>query len=187
MLAQSEVEISTQISESNMEDDIEVPILDESDGIGFTTRVIMQYLLYDSVSIEDELSKAADQGMQERRAENVNVNSIEDKKTESSSESETESKYPDTHIKIQHFGGVRWVQLIICFRNTYFKSVFDRRQILTEPLRANDIDDEEENIIYLGDNKPVVLKPSQNKGRSRGPSESSNRDRGSNSKSQKCK
>lgn len=32
MLAQSEVETSTQISESGMEDDIEVPILDESDG-----------------------------------------------------------------------------------------------------------------------------------------------------------
>lgn len=49
--------------------------------------------------------------MQERRHdENVDVNSIEDKldeRNESSSESETESKYPNTHIKIQRFGGVR--------------------------------------------------------------------------------
>lgn len=37
VLAQSDVEINTQISESNMEDDIEVPILDESDGRVYQT------------------------------------------------------------------------------------------------------------------------------------------------------
>lgn len=76
------------------------------------------------------------------------------------------------------------MQFIFCFRNTCIV-VFHCRQILTQALRANDINDEEENVIYLGDNKPVVLKPTQNRGSNRGPSESSDRDR--NSKSQKCK
>lgn len=36
---------------------------------------------------------------------------------------------------------------------------------------------DEENVIYLGDDKPIVLKPTQNKGRSRGASESSYKDK----------
>ncbi|GLV42259.1 Caliban [Carabus blaptoides fortunei] len=64
-------------------------------------------------------------------------------------------RFPDTHIKIQHFEGTKI-------------------NVLTEPNtpQIDDNDSDSEKVIFLGDDKPVILKPS---GRSRGPSESKNK------------
>ncbi|XP_001813943.2 ribosome quality control complex subunit NEMF homolog [Tribolium castaneum] len=75
---------------------------------------------------------------------------IENEENSSSSEDEESSKFPDTQIKIQHFEGTKI-------------------NILTEPVIRNDETDENETVVYLGDNKPVVVKPNQ---RSRNTSES---------------
>lgn len=51
---------------------------------------------------------------------------------------------------------------------------FCRINVLTEPNtpQIDDNDSDSERVIFLGDDKPVILKPS---GRSRGPSESKNK------------
>ncbi|XP_050305733.1 ribosome quality control complex subunit NEMF homolog [Anthonomus grandis grandis] len=123
VLTQGEEEVR-QESESGKDDDVEVPILDESD--------------------EDDLNRNEPQTTTEEKPEDTK---------EDSTDSEDDSKFPDTQIKIQHFGGTR--------------------QILTEPAIKEEQTREDENVIYLGDDKPIVLKPNENKGRSRGASESS--------------
>lgn len=54
--------------------------------------------------------------------------------------SEEDVKYPDTHIKIQHFQGTKI-------------------SIVTEPIIENDEGENSENVVYLGDDKPVVINP----------------------------
>ncbi|XP_018579710.1 nuclear export mediator factor NEMF homolog [Anoplophora glabripennis] len=74
-----------------------------------------------------------------------------EKEGDDSSDSDETPKFPDTQIKIQHFDGTKI-------------------NILTEP--SNNIEEiKNEDVIYLGDEKPVILKPNQ-KNRSRGNSES---------------
>lgn len=132
-----EAELNRQESEISKDEDVEVEILDESD--------------------EEKVTKEETDISNNDNPEDIKIEESEENKVnnDSSSDSEDESKFPDTHIKIQHFGGTK--------------------HILTEPVIKEEENVDEENVIYLGDNKPIVLKPSQNKPRSRGSSESSNK------------
>ncbi|CAH0550689.1 unnamed protein product [Brassicogethes aeneus] len=109
-------------------DEVEVDIIDESDE-------------------DKEAEKGED--LKEKKEET-------NKDNDSFTESEEESKFPDTQIKIQRFPGTKV-------------------NIVTDPVIKEEEHEDQENIIYLGDDKPIVLKPTlraQNS-RSRGVSESS--------------
>ncbi|CAH1126558.1 unnamed protein product [Ceutorhynchus assimilis] len=140
ILAAEDDALSVQGGEASKDDDVEVPILDESD---------------------EEAEKQENEVIDEDQKLDEKIDRIEledlEEKNEHSSDSEEESKFPDTHIKIQHFGGTR--------------------HILAEPVIKEEETIDEENIIYLGDDKPILLKPNQNKSRSRGASESSYKDK----------
>ncbi|KAL1514040.1 hypothetical protein ABEB36_003364 [Hypothenemus hampei] len=133
-------ETLSEISENDLgkDDDIEVPVLDESDE--------------DEMKIKEQLEQEEEQGKDDM---NIKSDKPNLSKQELIQEDKQEiSEFPDTQIKIQHFGGTR--------------------QLLIEPVMTTIETENEENVIYLGDDKPVILKPQkQNKGRSRGASESS--------------
>ncbi|KAJ8940304.1 hypothetical protein NQ314_010751 [Rhamnusium bicolor] len=76
--------------------------------------------------------------------------------THESDSDEEDIKFPDTHIKIQHFTGTKI-------------------NILTEPSDNIEQSENEEHVIYLGDDKPVILKPIQTNSRSIGNIESKNK------------
>ncbi|XP_066262814.1 ribosome quality control complex subunit NEMF homolog [Euwallacea similis] len=146
--------VSIQDNESGKDEDVEVPVLDESDE--------------DEIKKDGEIYKKSNENLTDKNV--VESGNIEEKTDEapqeessSGSENEEDSRFPDTHIKIHHFGGTR--------------------QILTEPVVKDQKQQDEDNIIFLGDDKPVILKPNQSKAKSRGVSESSNKDRSN--KSQK--
>ncbi|XP_066142754.1 ribosome quality control complex subunit NEMF homolog [Euwallacea fornicatus] len=146
--------VSIQDSELGKEEDVEVPVLDESDE--------------DEINKDGEIDKKNIENLTDKNI--VESGNIEEKtdgavqeESSSGSEDEENSRFPDTHIKIQHSGGTK--------------------QILTEPVVKDQKQQDEDNIIFLGDDKPVILKPNQTKARSRGVSESSNKDRSN--KSQK--
>ncbi|KAJ3648826.1 hypothetical protein Zmor_020598 [Zophobas morio] len=114
---------------------------------------------------EEEVEIPDDSGDEENKEETTNTlqEDIEKENTnnDSSSENEEESKFPDTHIRIQHFEGTKI-------------------NILTEPvINENEEVDENETVVYLGDNKPVLVKPNQ---RSRGNSESKTKQQKTDSK-----
>ncbi|KAJ8925872.1 hypothetical protein NQ315_009724 [Exocentrus adspersus] len=88
-----------------------------------------------------------------------------------SSDSDAGPKFPDTHIKIQHVGGTKI-------------------NILTKPSTKIEENKNEDDVIYLGDGKPVVLKPSQKSRRNKSKEEikqQSQSKRGQKSKLKKIK
>jgi predicted ribosome quality control (RQC) complex YloA/Tae2 family protein len=101
---------------------------------------------------EEEVEIPDESDDEETKDEPTNTLDIEKENTKniSSSDDEEDSKFPDTHIKIQHFEGTKI-------------------NILTEPVITNDEENNSETVVYLGDNNPVVIKPHQ---RIRGNSES---------------
>ncbi|KAH1014684.1 hypothetical protein HUJ05_012526 [Dendroctonus ponderosae] len=136
VIVQEADDLSTIESESGKDDDVEVPILDESD--------------------EDEMNKEEQAEGSDSKEPADGILSEDDENKDEPSDSEDESNFPATHIKIQHFGGTR--------------------QIVTEPVFKRNEKNDDENVIYLGDDKPIILNPSMSKGRSRGSSESSYKD-----------
>lgn len=68
---------------------------------------------------------------------------VKTEKVEKSEDSTDEDvKYPDTHIKIQHFEGTKI-------------------SIVTESVAEENEGEMSENVVYLGDDKPVVINPIQ--------------------------
>ncbi|XP_076267295.1 nuclear export mediator factor NEMF homolog Clbn isoform X1 [Rhynchophorus ferrugineus] len=140
-------------SESGADEDVEVDILDESDEDGSKTDK------------NSESKESTSENTPEKEPEKTEIRSEENNEdikkndNDSSSDSEEDSKFPDTHIKIQHFGGTK--------------------QLITQPVikEEEENDDQNESVIYLGDNKPVIVKPSSKKPKSRSVSESSYKDK----------
>lgn len=92
-----------------------------------------------------------------RKNEELKVPEENENGTDSSSDSEEEgSKFPNTEIKIQHFAGTKFNNII----------TVSSPNVESEPIQ--------EDVIYLGDDKPVILKSNENT-RSRGNSESKNK------------
>ncbi|KAJ8954781.1 hypothetical protein NQ318_014892 [Aromia moschata] len=134
-------EDALSIAESEQsKDEVEVEILDESD--------------------EDNAREEPDnKANTAQETEKPNEAKGDDDIRESSSDSEdSEPKFPDTHIKIQHFGGTNI-------------------NLITEPSGEFKEAKNEENVFYLGDDRPVILKETQGnaRNRSRGNSESKNK------------
>nr|CAH7713770.1 unnamed protein product [Callosobruchus chinensis] len=147
VLTQNEEDaLSIEASEQS-KDEVEVEIPDESD---------------EEETKEDTATvQAADKentSEQPESDENVQKNVSEGSKIQSvdSSDEEEDLKFPDTQIKIQHFAGTKI-------------------NILTEPSNIENKlkDEDEDNVIYLGDDKPIILTSKGSK--SRGNSESKNK------------
>ncbi|XP_060516930.1 ribosome quality control complex subunit NEMF homolog [Cylas formicarius] len=135
VLTQVEEDALNQVADEVSKEEVELDVLDESD--------------------EDELKKEKENmfNAQTDLEVTVAVADISEVKSESSSDSEEKSNFPDTQIKIQHFEGTK-------------------RNILIEPTIREEPKNEP-GIFYLGDNKPVILK--QNNSRSRTSSHSSSK------------
>ncbi|CAG9835026.1 unnamed protein product [Diabrotica balteata] len=104
-------------------------------------------------SDEDELLRDSKQEEIQISAESKEIDVEKSEKVSSDSDDEESSIFPDTQIKIQHSSG--------------------NKNLITQTSRNMEEEPNEENIVYLGDNKPVVIK--QNQTRSRGNSESKNK------------
>ncbi|XP_012286899.1 nuclear export mediator factor NEMF homolog [Orussus abietinus] len=63
---------------------------------------------------------------------------------------QTEQLYPDTQIKIDLSGPRMKIQV-------------DNKSLITTQNQEHDIEDKEGNVFYLGDDKPITLKPNVNK------------------------
>ncbi|RZC38320.1 nuclear export mediator factor NEMF -like [Asbolus verrucosus] len=94
----------------------------------------------DDDSDEEESKEDVKNTSQEEDKEDVKKDS--NQSDSSSEDDEKEVKYPDTHIKIQHFEGTKI-------------------NILTQPVIKDENVEDTETVVYLGDNKPIVLKPNQ--------------------------
>lgn len=103
----------------------------------------------EEIDIVDE-SEEDDETNSNVKTENDNI--IKEEDSDSASENE-ESAFPDTKIKIQHFSGTKM-------------------NILTESNLSKDDEIPDENVVFLGDDKPVIIKNVQ---RNRGDSLSSNK------------
>ncbi|GJQ79158.1 hypothetical protein Trydic_g5409 [Trypoxylus dichotomus] len=134
---------TASVTESDIsKDEVEIEVLDKSDDEDTGEDVISQ-------SEEcDKLETIAELEIEDVDSCNMNAQKKQTTEKNGSDVSDQEnSKFPDTHIKIQHLEGTKI-------------------NVLTEPSQANNIENETEKIIYLGDDNPIVLKP-----RSRGNSE----------------
>nr|XP_023014500.1 nuclear export mediator factor NEMF homolog [Leptinotarsa decemlineata] len=104
------------VAESEMEkDEVEVEVLDESD--------------------ENELDEKVDT--------EGNCESMEDIPDNASDNDHENVKFPDTHVKIEHFTETKV-------------------NILTKSSMVMQETDSKDNVIYLGDDKPIILKPNLN-------------------------
>jgi hypothetical protein len=121
----------------------------------------------EEVEIPDE---SDDEETKDEPTSTLDIEKENTKNISSSDDDEEDSKFPDTHIKIQHFEGTKCVckLFVYGFEIIIFKYYF-RINILTEPVITNDEENNSETVVYLGDNNPVVIKPHQ---RIRGNSES---------------
>lgn len=165
-------DVAIDIADIKLEDEQEINCDDASDvdSDNEATKVDEEEELIQKMDEETETKiqhESNDTTLQDNKLENIpeneedrDVDSDEDdenvpsEKDQENYDSEEESKFPDTHIKIQHFQG------------TEVNIVAENMQKNNSSNAAN------EDIIYLGDDKPVFVSNSQ---RSRTTSHSSNK------------
>ncbi|CAH2006739.1 unnamed protein product [Acanthoscelides obtectus] len=148
VLTQNEEDALGIEASEQSKDEVEVEILDESD----------EEETKEETTVTDDVDKENSAGKPEKE-ENIQEDVTEESKDhpeKSSDDDDEDAKFPDTQIKIQHFAGTKI-------------------NILTEPSNiGNKLKDEDiDNVIYLGDDKPIIVTSKGSK--SRGNSESKNK------------
>ncbi|KAL3287096.1 hypothetical protein HHI36_001580 [Cryptolaemus montrouzieri] len=120
-------------------------------GTDDTSSIVSSEGIKDDVEVEildesDEEGDKVDVHEKEEQTDEVNqlADNLKDETINSAtSESEDENvKFPDTQLKIQHSSGTKI-------------------NILTESVIPNEKDTHAETVVFLGDNKPVILKNNQ--------------------------
>ncbi|KAF2894967.1 hypothetical protein ILUMI_11200 [Ignelater luminosus] len=138
---------AASLADSEMSrDEVEVEILDESDDNKDEAIDNPNELQHTSVNDDDVNKDNADchirEGTEEGNDDNEEL--LKDKDNEEGSDSsDDDQKFPDTQIRIQHSEGTKI-------------------KVVAEPVvKFENKDENEEKIVYLGDNKPVVIKSKQ--------------------------